>query len=42
MDYELAPREYELSLTQTVLRVHTRVADLYNEPDGPDRASSSG
>ncbi|MBV1948903.1 family 2B encapsulin nanocompartment shell protein [Streptomyces sp. BV129] len=32
VDYELAPREYELSLTQTVLRVHTRVADLYNEP----------
>lgn len=32
VDYELAPREYELSLTQTVLRVHTRVADLYNHP----------
>ncbi|MGY4962224.1 family 2B encapsulin nanocompartment shell protein [Streptomyces sp. 900105245] len=32
VDYELTPREYELSLTQTVLRVHTRVADLYNEP----------
>ncbi|MFB6540377.1 family 2B encapsulin nanocompartment shell protein [Streptomyces noursei] len=32
VDYELAPREYELSLTQTVLRVHSRVADLYNEP----------
>ncbi|BAC68691.1 hypothetical protein Save01_08675 [Streptomyces avermitilis] len=32
VDYDLAPREYELSLTQTVLRVHTRVADLYNEP----------
>ncbi len=32
VDYELAPREYELSLTQSVLRVHTRVADLYNEP----------
>ncbi|MFJ9870534.1 family 2B encapsulin nanocompartment shell protein [Streptomyces sp. NPDC101165] len=32
VDYELAPREYELSLTQTVLRVHTRVADLYNSP----------
>jgi hypothetical protein len=31
-DYELAPREYELSVAQTVLRVHTRVADLYNEP----------
>ncbi|WAZ19371.1 family 2B encapsulin nanocompartment shell protein [Streptomyces cinnabarinus] len=32
VDYDLAPREYELSLTQTVLRVHTRVADLYNDP----------
>jgi CRP-like cAMP-binding protein len=32
VDYELAPREYPLSLTQTVLQVHTRVADLYNEP----------
>jgi CRP-like cAMP-binding protein len=31
-DYELAPREYELSVAQTVLQVHTRVADLYNEP----------
>ena len=32
VDYELEPREYELSVAQTVLRVHTRVADLYNEP----------
>lgn len=32
VDYDLVPREYELSLTQTVLRVHTRVADLYNTP----------
>ena len=32
VDYEAAPREYELSVTQTVLRVHTRVADLYNGP----------
>ncbi len=32
VDYELAPREYELSVAQTVLRVHSRVADLYNEP----------
>ncbi|MEW9529270.1 family 2B encapsulin nanocompartment shell protein [Microbispora sp. NPDC049125] len=32
VDYELAPREYELSVAQTILRVHTRVADLYNEP----------
>jgi CRP-like cAMP-binding protein len=32
VDYELAPREYELSVAQTVLRVHTRVSDLYNNP----------
>ncbi|MFD7642286.1 family 2B encapsulin nanocompartment shell protein [Kitasatospora sp. NPDC059795] len=32
VDYELAPREYELSVAQTVLRVHSRVADLYNKP----------
>ncbi|MFC7221381.1 family 2B encapsulin nanocompartment shell protein [Streptomyces polyrhachis] len=31
-DYEQSPREYELSVAQTVLRVHSRVADLYNEP----------
>ncbi len=31
-DYELNPREYELSVAQTVLKVHTRVADLYNQP----------
>jgi hypothetical protein len=31
-DYELKPREYGLSVAQTVLRVHTRVADLFNEP----------
>jgi hypothetical protein len=32
VDYELAPREYELAVAQTVLRVHSRVADLFNEP----------
>ncbi|MFC5724090.1 family 2B encapsulin nanocompartment shell protein [Streptomyces gamaensis] len=32
VDYELAPREYELSVAQTILRVHSRVADLYNDP----------
>ena len=32
VDYEASPREYELSVAQTVLRVHTRVADLYNKP----------
>ena len=32
VDYETSPREYELSVAQTVLRVHTRVADLYSQP----------
>ncbi|MCE6995164.1 cyclic nucleotide-binding domain-containing protein [Saccharothrix sp. S26] len=32
VDYEIAPRELELSVAQTVLRVHSRVADLYNHP----------
>ncbi|WP_410636675.1 family 2B encapsulin nanocompartment shell protein [Amycolatopsis sp. cmx-4-83] len=32
VDYEAQPREYELSVAQTVLRVHSRVADLYNQP----------
>lgn len=32
VDYELSPREYQLQVAQTVLRVHSRVADLFNEP----------
>ena len=32
VDYQTQPREYELSVAQTVLRVHSRVADLYNQP----------
>ncbi|GGK75900.1 Crp/Fnr family transcriptional regulator [Sphaerisporangium melleum] len=32
VDYEANPRELELSVAQTVLRIHTRVADLYNQP----------
>ncbi|RMI29942.1 family 2B encapsulin nanocompartment shell protein [Nocardia stercoris] len=32
VDFDASPREYELSLAQSVLRVHTRVADLFNEP----------
>ncbi|QFU90803.1 family 2B encapsulin nanocompartment shell protein [Amycolatopsis sp. YIM 10] len=32
VDYEQSPREYQLSVAQTVLRVHSRVADLYNQP----------
>lgn len=32
VDYELRPRELTLSVLQTVLRVHTRVSDLYGSP----------
>jgi len=32
VDYEASPREYHLSMSQSVLRVQTRVADLYNDP----------
>jgi hypothetical protein len=32
IDYEEEPREYELSPIQSVLRIHTRVSDLYNDP----------
>ena len=32
VDYDASPREYELSVAQTILRVHTRVADLYSDP----------
>ena len=32
VDYEEDPREYGLSVVQSVLRVHTRVSDIYNSP----------
>ena len=32
VDYSDTPREYPLSTVQTVVRVHTRVSDLYNNP----------
>jgi len=32
IDYESDPREIPLSVIQTVVRVHTRVSDIYNEP----------
>ncbi|MDX1968467.1 MAG: family 2B encapsulin nanocompartment shell protein [Planctomycetaceae bacterium] len=32
VDYSPSPREYSLSAVQTVVRVHTRVSDLYNDP----------
>lgn len=30
--YDLAPREYELSAEQTILKIHTKIADLHNNP----------
>ena len=32
VDYAPYPKEYSLSSVQTVVRVHTRVSDLYNDP----------
>ncbi|MDR2815003.1 MAG: cyclic nucleotide-binding domain-containing protein [Prevotellaceae bacterium] len=32
IDYEEEPREYPLNTLQTVVRVHTRVTDLHNNP----------
>jgi hypothetical protein len=32
IDYESEPREYELSLVQSILKVHKRVSDIYNQP----------
>ena len=32
IDYEENPKEYQLNTLQTVVRVHTRVSDLYNNP----------
>ncbi len=32
VDYSAHPREYNLSAVQTVVRVHTRVSDLFNGP----------
>ena len=32
VDYSVHPREYSLSAIQTMVRVHTRVSDLYNGP----------
>ncbi|ARF58137.1 family 2B encapsulin nanocompartment shell protein [Streptomyces gilvosporeus] len=41
VDYEEEPREYHMTLAQTVLRVHTRVADLYNGPVDQTRAQAN-
>jgi CRP-like cAMP-binding protein len=32
VDYEEEPREYDLSVVQTIVKAHTRVTDLYNSP----------
>jgi hypothetical protein len=31
-DYEAAPREYHLSMVQTILKIHSQVFDLHNVP----------
>jgi hypothetical protein len=31
-DYEENPREYSLNIIQTILRIHTRISDIYNNP----------
>ncbi len=31
-DYEENPQEFPLNIIQTILRIHTRVADIYNNP----------
>ncbi|GAU70395.1 putative nucleotide-binding protein [Streptomyces sp. NBRC 110611] len=41
VDYEATPREYHMNLAQTVLRVHTRVSDLYNGPIDQVRAQAT-
>ncbi|WP_052864376.1 family 2B encapsulin nanocompartment shell protein [Streptomyces niger] len=40
VEYEDTPREYHMTVAQTVLRVHTRVSDLYNEPNDQVRAQA--
>lgn len=30
--YDASPREYELNTSQTILKIHTKVADLHNSP----------
>jgi hypothetical protein len=40
VEYEDTPREYHMTLAQTVLRVHSRVADLYNEPMDQTRSQA--
>jgi CRP-like cAMP-binding protein len=32
VEYDPKPREYELNTGQTILKVHTKIADLYNNP----------
>ncbi|MEU7484048.1 family 2B encapsulin nanocompartment shell protein [Streptomyces sp. NPDC042319] len=40
VEYEDTPREYHMTVAQTVLRVHTRVSDLYNDPNDQVRAQA--
>ncbi|MET9972565.1 cyclic nucleotide-binding domain-containing protein, partial [Streptomyces sp. NPDC006356] len=41
VDYEDAPREYHMTLAQTRMMVHSRVADLYNGPMDQTRTQAN-
>ena len=32
VDYDESPREYPLTMLQSIVRIHTRIADIFNEP----------
>ena len=32
VDYDESPREYSLTMLQSIVRIHTRMADIFNEP----------
>ena len=32
VDYDESPREYALTMLQSIVRIHTRMADIFNEP----------
>jgi hypothetical protein len=32
VDYEESPREYPLNVVQSIVNIHTRVSDIYNDP----------
>ena len=32
VDYDESPKEYSLTMLQSIVRIHTRIADIFNEP----------